>query len=203
MTLEDLIAQIARLPLHNGRRLVAIAGPPASGKSTLADHLAARIEGACAVPMDGFHRDNTDLIAQGLLERKGAPQTFDAVGFCALIAEIARGGQVSYPTFDRSRDQTVPAGGQVAANAQTVIVEGNYLLLADSPWDQLGRFWGLSVMVAPPVAVLEQRLVQRWVDHGMSPQAARMRAMGNDIPNARLVLDRSVDATIRTTGFDI
>ena len=47
------------------RFLVAIAGPPGSGKSSLADELASELrsrgEFAAIVPMDGFHMDDTVL----------------------------------------------------------------------------------------------------------------------------------------------
>ena len=62
----------------SGRRLTAIARPPASGKSTAAEALAAilnRVEprSAAVVPMDGFHYDDRVLIARGLRAKEGRP----------------------------------------------------------------------------------------------------------------------------------
>ena len=62
-----------------GRRLiVALAGPPGSGKSTsselLVESLNADVAGWAAVlPMDGFHYDDLYLTPAGLRPRKGAP----------------------------------------------------------------------------------------------------------------------------------
>lgn len=71
--LADLIRQKAK---GQGRFLVALAGPPAAGKSTLAAELVTALgQGAKAVPMDGFHYDDAVLIARGARARKGAPDT--------------------------------------------------------------------------------------------------------------------------------
>ena len=41
--------------------------------------------------MDGFHLDNDILAARGLLQVKGAPETFDLVGFAGLISDLKSG----------------------------------------------------------------------------------------------------------------
>jgi fructokinase len=75
-----------------------------------------------------------------------------------------------------------------------LLVEGNYLLLEHGPWASLRPFWDVTIALDVPLAVLEARLVQRWRDHGLAADAAQARAMGNDIPNARLVIAGSVPA---------
>ncbi len=77
---------LARLAKTEGRLIVAIAGPPGAGKSTLSDYLLHAInKGGNApsiiVPMDGFHIDDVILEQRGLLDRKGSPPTFDCAGF--------------------------------------------------------------------------------------------------------------------------
>lgn len=42
--------------------------------------------------------------------------------------------------------------------------------------------------ITEPLEVLTQRLVQRWLDQALTPEAARKRALENDIPNAELAL---------------
>ncbi len=186
---------IARTPAQPGaRRLIAIAGPPGSGKSTLADAVVAALtadspDAAALVPMDGFHLDNAALDAAGLRAVKGAPQTFDVAGFAALLQQARVAGQaVVYPLFDRAADCTVPGAGHVGAQVPLLIVEGNYLLLRAPGWADLAALFDASVMLAPPIATLEARLIARWRDHGLDPQAARARATGNDLANARTVL---------------
>lgn len=204
MNLQDIATRIEQVPLRNKRRVIAIAGAPASGKSTLAEVLAAKIDTAAVVPMDGFHLSNDVLQERGLLQVKGAPDTFDAAGFGQLVRRIAAaGGSVSYPTFDRSNDCVVPDGGQLPANVQTVLVEGNYLLLNQEPWVELQALWDFSVMLFEPLEVLRDRLCTRWQGYGLSPHDALARATLNDIPNAKLVIDQSSAADMTVAGLTL
>jgi pantothenate kinase len=184
---------VARLPRKPGeRRLIALAGPPGSGKSTLAEALSAHLSGldeaVALVPMDGFHLDNRILTARGLLSRKGTPETFDANGFVTLAHRLRAGGEVIVPVFDRTRDIAIAGAAVVPKGAGTVIVEGNYLLFDEDPWRDLAPLWDFSVFLYVPEATLRDRLVQRWRDHGLSPDAALHRAEENDLPNARRIL---------------
>lgn len=197
-----LAAHLAALP--SGRRLVAVAGPPASGKSTLTESLAIRIttkgRTAQVVPMDGFHLDNATLDRRGLRARKGAPETFDVAGLHALLRAIEAGGPVPFPTFDRALDATVPAGG--VFDADIAVIEGNYLLLDEMPWTKLRPLWDATVMLEVPDSVLRARLVDRWVTHGMSAADGLARAEANDLPNARRMRAGSgpADHVIATAG---
>lgn len=184
-TPDSLVAQISAAARADGRVLVGIAGAPASGKSTLAADLAARLGPVAAVlPMDGFHLDNETLERAGMLDRKGAPHTFDAAAFVKLVAMLKTADVVQYPTFDRARDCTVPDAGQIDAATRIVLIEGNYLLLDVPPWDQLADLFDLTVAIDVPLDVLEARLVARWRDHGLDHDAAVKRARGNDLKNA-------------------
>ena len=175
--------------------MVALAGPPASGKSTLAAALAAHLtsEGHAArvVPMDGFHLDNAVLDARGLRARKGAPETFDAAGFVRLIQAVATEDEVAFPTFDRTRDIAIAGAEVITAQDHTLVVEGNYLLLNSAPWDQLAALWDYTALLDVPLPRLRARLVQRWLDHGHTQQEAETRADANDMANAQVVLSQS------------
>ncbi|MBV0914080.1 uridine kinase [Rhodobacteraceae bacterium ASV31] len=187
------------MPRGLGRRLVGIAGPPGSGKSTLAARVAAALgtRRAVVLPMDGYHLDNADLDRRGLRDIKGAPETFDADGFVTKLRAVRKAtGVVRYPVFDRAADRTVPEAGTLHPQVDTVVVEGNYLLLQDPPWNALRSLLDASVMIAPPETVLLERLVERWLTHGLSPEAARRRAAGNDLRNVRTVLSRSAPADL-------
>ena len=133
---EALLQHILALPQGSGRSLVAIAGAPASGKSTLAAEMTGALRKAerkaRLIPMDGFHLDNAVLEARGLLARKGAPETFDADGFIVLMNRVKAGEEVVYPTFDRVRDLSIAGAAVIDANCDLVVVEGNYLLF-DEP----------------------------------------------------------------------
>ncbi|MBO9400155.1 nucleoside/nucleotide kinase family protein [Shimia sp. R9_3] len=198
--LDALVAAIAAAPHKGARRVVAVAGAPASGKSTLAEEIAARLRAVGSapqvVPMDGFHMDNQDLVDLGLLARKGAPDTFDAEGFVALAGQLSQGGVLAYPTFDRARDVTIPGGGAVSADCDTVVVEGNYLLFDAPVWRALSDIWDVSVFLSVPEKELRRRLVERWLTHGLSQEQAVQRAEENDLTNARLVQSQRLRADI-------
>lgn len=181
----------ARQTDGTGRLIMAIAGAPASGKSTLAEELNRRLNAqkcrSCVVPMDGFHLDNAILSELDLLHVKGAPQTFDAMGFLTLMGRMKGRSEVVYPVFDRARDIAIAGAGLVDQDTEVVIVEGNYLLLDRPPWSDLARIWDLTVSLNVPLPELRARLIQRWLSHGLSRTAATRRAEANDIPNAELV----------------
>jgi len=192
----DRIMAAAAAQEGPGRVLVAIAGPPGAGKSTTAEALAAQIEGAVVVPMDGFHLDNAVLAARGLLARKGAPETFDMAGFATMVSRLRGQDEVVIPVFDRSRDIALAGARVIGPEARVLLIEGNYLLLDEAPWCDLASFWDVTIAIDVPIAVLEARLTQRWLDHGLDADAARTRAMGNDIPNARRVVAGSTPADV-------
>lgn len=193
-----IASRVADLSHGRPRTVVAVAGPPASGKSTLADELAATLNAsgitAKVVPMDGFHLDNTILKERGLFVRKGAPETFDAEGFIALVRQLKTGKAVSIPLFDRQNDISVADADTVSTDCNVVIIEGNYLLFGEPPWNRLAGLWDLSISLEVPADQLRNRLVKRWINHGMTPQAALARTVSNDLPNAERVRKSSLPA---------
>lgn len=193
----DLVGRIQSAKVKGRRKLVALAGPPASGKSTLASHLAKALgDAAQVVPMDGFHLDNSLLRQAGLLARKGAPQTFDAVGFVHLVRRLRDEGDVVFPTFDRDLDMAVAGTGRVTPRCDTVIIEGNYLLFDAPPWRALAPLWDISIRLDPALDLVRDRLVARWLDQGLAPDAALARAQDNDLDNARQMATAALPADI-------
>ncbi|WP_146343924.1 nucleoside/nucleotide kinase family protein [Falsiphaeobacter marinintestinus] len=199
-SLDDVAQAVLASPRTGHRRVVALAGAPASGKSTLAKTLAGMLcAKGCAtqiVPMDGFHLDNQILSDRGLLNRKGAPETFDALGLVHLVSRLQSKAEVFYPTFDRARDIALAAAGVVDAKCDTVIVEGNYLLYDAPVWRDLMGHWDLSVYLDVPEDTLRERLIARWLTHGLSRDQAELRAAENDLPNARSISQRRLPADI-------
>ena len=200
--LEALVDRVR--PLREGapagrRLVVAIAGAPAGGKSTLAARLVERLGDAVLVPMDGFHLDDALLAPAGLLPTKGAPDTYDVAGLAATLARIVAddGRVVHVPVFDRTRELSRAAAASVAPHHRSVVVEGNYLLLRDPPWRELLASFDLTVMIETGESTLRERLVRRWREHGFDDAAALERAERNDLPNGRTVRSRSVAPDLR------
>jgi fructokinase len=196
--MDALAARILALAAARpGRILVAIAGAPGAGKSTLAEALVDRLgPQAALVPMDGFHLDNAILDARGRRFAKGSPDTFDVAGFDSVLQRLKAGGEVIVPVFDRYIDVSRGSARVVPPEARIIVAEGNYLLLREAPWDRLHALWDLTAFLDVPVAELERRLIARWHHHGLSDDEARRRAFDNDIPNARRVIDGSAAADV-------
>ena len=202
MDAELLAERLIELVKDKKRYMVAIAGPPGSGKTTLAKKLHAQFQhrgfASKIIPMDGFHLDNETLSKTGMLSRKGSPATFDVVGFIDLISKLAANADdISIPVFDRNKDISIADADVVKRTDQILIVEGNYLLIDEAPWDDLLEYWDQSVFLEPKFSDLEFRLVNRWLNHGLEPEEAKTRAQFNDLPNAKYVLDHSLNADIR------
>lgn len=197
MQIQELKKHILELAKDKQRFIVGVAGPPASGKSTLAEALHRGIENSVVVPMDGFHLPNDILEQKGTLHRKGAHFTFDAAGFVQLINSIKKSENfVEVPEFDRSQDKVVFNGLTVSPDNNIVFVEGNYLLLNEKPWSALRSMFDLSICISPQLDEIEQRLLNRWRDHGYSKPDALKKVQANDLLNAEYILKNSTSADI-------
>ena len=184
--------RIHEMRADHSRLLVGIAGAPGSGKTTLAQELARRLNQqkvtTLVVSMDGFHLDNAILEARGMRPRKGAPETFDADGFFHLVNRLKNNVEVIAPSFDRTRDIAVAGAVAIPAACPVVLVEGNYLMFEETPWINLAPLWDLTVWVDTPMPKLRARLIQRWLSLNYSRAAATRRAESNDIPNAERII---------------
>ena len=197
VTRAGLLAQLGALDPRR-RHIVAIAGAPASGKSTLAEGLAESLPGAAVLPMDGFHYDDAVLDGWGLRKRKGSPPTFDADGLAHMLLRLAAddGRAVAVPVFDRGLEISRAGGRIIGPEVRLILCEGNYLLLDDPAWTPLAVYFDLTVMVEVPLPVIEARLLKRW--QGMADGPAKVAE--NDLPNARIVAERSRPADLVLNG---
>ena len=172
--------------LPTGRFVLGLSGSPGAGKSTLAAALAATY-GVPVVPMDGFHRPNAELVAMGRLEHKGAPDTFDAGAYAALLRRLQCGGDVRAPSFDHGRPDPLPDTIEVPAGAGLVVTEGNYLLLDEPRWRAVRRECDAVWHLVTDEATRVERLVRRHVEAGRSPEDGRAWVTRVDQANADLV----------------
>ncbi|MBB3041468.1 nucleoside/nucleotide kinase family protein [Nocardioides soli] len=182
-----------------GIRLLGITGAPGVGKSTFAAAL-----GLPVVPMDGYHYADVELDRRGLRDRKGAPETFDAPGYAALLRRIRAGeADVVAPMFERGLEQ--PLAGAIPAPATgTVVTEGNYLLLDEPRWRavraEIDVVWHLTL----DDDVRRERLVARHVAFGKSPaEAAAWVARVDEANAARIEAARGrADLVVDLSDWD-
>jgi pantothenate kinase len=198
VTLGELAAALAAAQ-GPGRRVVAVAGAPGSGKSTFAERLRDALPPGIAaevLPMDGYHYDDVVLEARGDRPRKGAPQTFDVDGLAAMLARLRAddGRPVAVPVFDRAIEIARAAARIIPPETRLVIVEGNYLLLDDPDWSRLRPLFDATVFLRVPEDVLADRLADRWQGYGMDAAGIRAKLEDNDLPNGRLVTRGSAAA---------
>ena len=200
--------QMARVILQNirslkpkkNRILIAIAGPPGSGKSIvgelLTDLMNKNLMKTSLVPMDGFHLDNETLDKRNLLERKGAPETFDIDGFLSLIKELRSKNEIKVPLFDRSTDKVIKDAQTISGEHDYLVIEGNYLLLDREFWRDLSKYWDYKIFLTVEQAVLKARLIKRWLGENHTYSEAEARVIKNDMVNANLVNSYKIDPTL-------
>ncbi|QKV93407.1 nucleoside/nucleotide kinase family protein [Streptomyces sp. NA02950] len=202
---QDLLDRAERLAATGGRRLLGVAGPPGAGKTTLARYLvdALGAERAVLVPMDGFHLADAELRRLGLLDRKGAPETFDPYGYTALLRRLRtpRDGETVYaPGFDRELEQPLAGSVPVAPEVPLVITEGNYLLLGEEPWrpvrELLDETWWIELDGEERV----RRLIDRHERFGKPRAEAERFVLGSDEANARRVAPGRTAADLVVRG---
>jgi pantothenate kinase len=205
----DLAGLAERLIASQGprRRIVAVAGAPGSGKSTFAERLRDKIAERLpveVVPMDGFHYDDMVLEARGWRPRKGAPHTFDVDGFGATLDRLRAddGRDVAIPVFDRSIEIARAGARIITPEARLLIAEGNYLLLDDPDWALLRDRFDATVFLDVPEDEIEARLLDRWQGYGLDEAAITAKLQENDLPNALLVMLRSVPADFVVKNVD-
>lgn len=180
------------------RYFIALAGPPASGKSTISEKLNEdlNIKGfpSDILQMDGFHLDDAILSSQNLLPRKGSPETFDVMGLKSFLIRLASESEVIVPIFDRSLELSRSSAVTISENKKIIIVEGNYLLLNSRPWNELNNYFDSRVMIHCEESVLEKRLIDRWKGFNLTQDQINQKVYENDLPNGVDVIQNSIEA---------
>jgi pantothenate kinase len=190
---DGLLDRAVGLLDRPGRTVLGIAGAPASGKSTLADLLLAELDrrrpgAAVGIGMDAFHIGHRVLLRRGLTDVKGAPETFDAVGFMNLLHRIrSESGTIYAPEFDRDIEDSLAHVVEIGPEVKLVVTEGNYLLLDTPPWDGVRPLLDEAWFVHLTDDERRRRMVARHQRHGHDPATAQARTFGNDERNAQLV----------------
>jgi pantothenate kinase len=176
------------------RVLIGIAGGPGAGKSTIAADVvealnAARPGVAALVPMDGFHMRHKKLEGLGTVRDKGAPHTFEGAAFAAYLASLkAATGPINGPSYSRQIEDVVDNAFVVPGTARILIVEGNYLLLANPPWDAVKPLLDLAVFIHLDREKVRARLMKRHAEAGLfSEERNREHIARVDLANYDLI----------------
>lgn len=185
------LAQRAReLLAHPTRTILGIAGGPGTGKSTLAQSLVTALGPSAAyVPMDGFHMLHSKLEALGTVADKGMPHTFEAAAFVELLTALkSTSAPMTAPAYSRRIEDVVPDAITIPATAKLLVVEGNYLLLANAPWWPIRPLLDLAVHLEVPREIVRARLLKRHAEEGLfTEERNRAHIERVDLPNYDLV----------------
>jgi pantothenate kinase len=182
--------------------MVAVAGPPGSGKTAFATILVAVTNAevdatvAALVGLDGWHHPNeylaTHFIEQGdkriaLQSIKGSPETFDAGTAYDCLLEIQQGGHETFPVYSRRLHEPIPDGGTIDTSHKIVVVEGNYLLLDEAPWKRFRQLFDVRVFISADIETLINGLRERHLRGGKRTAKVERQIHQVDLPNGRRV----------------
>ncbi|EWG52172.1 hypothetical protein FVEG_10976 [Fusarium verticillioides 7600] len=199
------------------RILIALAGIPGSGKTTISDALIKElkkngISDVAVLPMDGFHYSRTTLCSfddpEEAFRRRGAPFTFNAAALVDLVALIKKTPVTTHnepqiiikaPGFDHARKDPIPDATEIPSRAKVVIIEGNYVLLNQEPWSRISILADDKWFVDIPVDIARERLASRHLKAGIETTigAAIKRADENDIPNGEYIRSHLIAPNVR------
>ena len=204
--LDELTARALRLVRDDHRVLLGITGAPGAGKTTLAAALVERLRGdgvgVAHVPMDGFHLADAALVERGLLDRKGAIETFDVHGYLALLRRLRTELEhdVLAPDFERTLEQPIAGAITVRPQDRVVVTEGNYLLDDESAWPEVRAALDEAWFIDIDDDVRVGRLVRRHVEFGKPEAEAATWVADVDEANARRIIARRSAADLVVDG---
>ncbi|KAL4920843.1 P-loop containing nucleoside triphosphate hydrolase protein [Aspergillus aurantiobrunneus] len=194
---QSLVARALQIRQHHQsttppskRVIIALTGPPGSGKSTIAATVVARLNAlgtpsfAIALSMDGFHYPKTYLDGlpnrEEAYARRSAHWTFDSAGVLHLVkalhlSETNEREVIEAPHFDHGFGDPV----------SVVILEGNYLAYDLAPWSEIVNYVDDTWFVEVDIGVMKQRIAKRHLQSGIERtwDDATRRAESNDVLN--------------------
>jgi pantothenate kinase len=107
----------------------------------------------------------------------------------ALLGRVLteRDHTVYAPSFERTVDEGIAGEVAIPANARIVVVEGNYLLVDQEPWNRIPDLLTETWFCETAADERLSRLVDRHTRHGRTPEAALAWASSVDGANAILI----------------
>jgi pantothenate kinase len=131
-------------------------------------------------------------------KRRGAPFTFDVASFIDLVKAMRvmpvttseQPEELLYaPSFDHALKDPVQNAIPVSSRNRVIILEGNYTLLDQKPWNEIAGLCEERWFVDAERELVKQRLATRHLLAGIETTAlaAEKRAEENDLPNGDLI----------------
>ncbi len=146
--------------------VIGIAGSVAVGKSTTARVLTALLRqtrrSVELVTTDGFLLPNRELIARGILHKKGFPESYDLKALLAFLDAVKSGGSAIAPIYSHlAYDVT---GDSIAIDQPDIlIVEGvNVLDAGTSRHRVVSDFFDFSIYVDAPEPLVREWFLERF-----------------------------------------
>jgi type I pantothenate kinase len=157
--------------------IIGVAGSVAVGKSTMARVLRALLRRWPNTPKvdliatDGFLLPNAVLLREGLMERKGFPESYDLPALLAFLSAIKAGKRnVTAPVYSHLTYDIVPGEATTIDTPDILIVEGlNVLQTPRMPRDGravpfVSDFFDFSVYIDADDAIIRQWYVERFLN---------------------------------------
>lgn len=204
-----LLNKLMNIREHSNHRIIVfLAAPPATGKSTLAlflEKLSTKLANLFmvqALSLDGFHYpnsylnnhritiNNTEYILRDI---KGMPETFDFESLNKSLIEL-KDKDIKWPIYDRKLHD--PVSDAIEVTTDIVIVEGNWLLLAEKNWDRLKELCDYSIFIEADESVLRDRLIQRKIKGGSTYNQALEFYKRTDGKNINRVMEHRLTPDI-------
>ena len=193
------------------RLIVYLAAPPGAGKTTLSLFLAYLSETNMdavkmqSVGIDGFHYpqeyiEKHSVIIDGetipMRQVKGSPETFDLQSLTDSI-KLLRNNDIGWPIYDRNLHDVVRDA--IWVKEDIVLIEGNWLLLDETGWRELHSFCDYSIFINAEESILKERLIQRKILGGSSPEKAMMFYTQSDKLNIERALTNRLVSSCELT----
>ncbi len=148
--------------------IIGIAGSVAVGKSTTARVLAALLARWSAHPRvalvttDGFLLPNRELIARGILQRKGFPESYDVKALLGFLDAVKSGQRATAPLYSHLA-YDVTGDVAIVDRPDILIVEGVNVLAAGMPGRPfVSDFFDFSIYVDADEALVRTWFLERF-----------------------------------------
>ncbi len=206
---------------QKNRYIIALAGPPGSGKSSISallKKLSIEYYGVkiITLPMDGFHHTNEYLKSHyinykgkkiSLYELKGAPESYNIEKYTHFIKRLTLADDNFYwPVYSRIKHEPVEKGILIKPEDKIFIIEGNYLLIGNKKWNNVENLYNKKLFLRPSIILkfkLKKRIIDRKIRGGYSKKEAKKHFRLTDRKNIKIVLKESknYDILIKQKGL--